>query len=146
MLRKILRRVGRGERGQDYVEFAVIAPILLLLVLGIGDFGRVFNSYLLITGGAREGARYAAVGRSEADVVSRVEETTSGLAVAVTVDPADPGDRTPNEPVTVTVSADVQVLSAPILLLLRTAGVIEEDDDSFHLVSSAQMRYEGPWI
>jgi len=48
------------ERGQSLVEMALVLPLLLLLVLGIIDFGRAFNNYIIITNAAREGARYAA--------------------------------------------------------------------------------------
>jgi Flp pilus assembly protein TadG len=49
----------RGERGQALVEFALILPVLLLLVLGIIEFGRAWNLSQIITDAAREGARQA---------------------------------------------------------------------------------------
>lgn len=56
-----LRRLRRDERGQALVEFALVLPILLLLVLGIIDFGRAWNLHQTITDAAREGARRAVV-------------------------------------------------------------------------------------
>jgi Flp pilus assembly protein TadG len=47
--------------GQDLVEFAVIAPILLLMLFVIFDLGRVIVNLSALTNGVREGARYAAV-------------------------------------------------------------------------------------
>jgi Flp pilus assembly protein TadG len=55
------RRFGRDERGAAMVEFAIIAPVLLLLVFGIVDFGRYFFLYNNLTNSAREGARLGAV-------------------------------------------------------------------------------------
>lgn len=50
-----------GESGQALVEFAIVTPMLLLLVLGIVDFGRAFYTYHVMIDAAREGARMGAV-------------------------------------------------------------------------------------
>ena len=55
------------ERGQAAVEFALILPILMALLLGIIQFGIVFNNYVTITDAARAGARKAAVSRYAGD-------------------------------------------------------------------------------
>ncbi|MGH3609522.1 MAG: TadE/TadG family type IV pilus assembly protein [Pseudonocardiaceae bacterium] len=54
---------GRGEDGQAMVEFAIVLPLLLLLVTGIIQFGLLFNKYITLTGAVRSGARTLAVGR-----------------------------------------------------------------------------------
>lgn len=54
-----LRRLRRSERGAEFVEFALALPLLLLVVLGIMDFGLMFQQYLVITNAAREAARVA---------------------------------------------------------------------------------------
>ena len=54
-------RIGREEDGQSLVELAVVLPVLLLLLLGIMDFGRAFNYWITETQVASEGARRAAV-------------------------------------------------------------------------------------
>jgi Flp pilus assembly protein TadG len=54
-------RIGREEDGQSLVELAVVLPLLLLLLLGIMDFGRAFNYWITETQVASEGARRAAV-------------------------------------------------------------------------------------
>ena len=58
-LRQLLRR-GRGQEGAAAVEFAIILPILLLLILGALDMGHMYYIDHLITNASREGARYAA--------------------------------------------------------------------------------------
>jgi Flp pilus assembly protein TadG len=63
----------RGRRrGQALVEFALIVPMLLLLVLGVVEFGRAWNVYQTLTDAAREGARTAVLARTpiNADTVS----------------------------------------------------------------------------
>jgi Flp pilus assembly protein TadG len=49
------------ERGAAAVEFAIILPILLTLVMGIMEFGRAYNAQLSLTNAAREGVRVMAV-------------------------------------------------------------------------------------
>jgi Flp pilus assembly protein TadG len=51
----------RNERGQAMTEFALVLPILALLIFGIIQFGIVFNNYLTVTDAARAGARSAIV-------------------------------------------------------------------------------------
>lgn len=50
-----------GERGAELVEFALMLPILLVIVAGLWDFGRAYRTYQAITNAAREGARLAVV-------------------------------------------------------------------------------------
>lgn len=46
--------------GQALVEFAIVVPILLILFLGIADFGRVFNAGVIVEAAARDAAEHAA--------------------------------------------------------------------------------------
>ncbi|OGO89260.1 MAG: hypothetical protein A2Y15_09870 [Clostridiales bacterium GWF2_36_10] len=55
-----MREFLKDEDGQAVVEFAIIAPILLLILCGIIDFGWIFSAQLATNNCAREGARYAA--------------------------------------------------------------------------------------
>ncbi len=55
------RRLARADRGQALVEFALVAPVLLLLVVGIFEFGRAWNALQAVTDAAREGARAAVI-------------------------------------------------------------------------------------
>jgi Flp pilus assembly protein TadG len=59
-------RIG-AERGQTMAEFAVVLPILVVLLFGIMQFGILFNNYVTLTDAARAGARAAAVSRQAAD-------------------------------------------------------------------------------
>jgi Flp pilus assembly protein TadG len=60
MTKAAKRLVGR-ERGAAAVEFALIAPLLFMLLFGIFEFGLVWSQKNVYVGAAREGARYAAV-------------------------------------------------------------------------------------
>jgi Flp pilus assembly protein TadG len=77
-------RVG-SERGAELIEFALVFPLLLLLVLGMVDFGFLFQRYEVLTNAAREGARLAVLpGYSTDDVTARVRSYVTGGGVPTT--------------------------------------------------------------
>jgi len=76
----------RRDRGAAAVEFALVLPLLLLIVFGIIDFGRALNAQITLTQAAREGVRLAALGYSDAVVDARAQAAAPQLSgVAVTV-------------------------------------------------------------
>ena len=85
-----MRRTSRpdgAERGAVAVEFALILPILLLIVVGTIEFGRVYSQWQVYNGAAREGARCAAVMASTfgecttlADVQMRIDDASDPYA------------------------------------------------------------------
>jgi len=64
----------RSEKGQTMVEFAMVLPILCVLLFGVIQFGILFNNYVTLTDAVRAGARKAAVSR----------ELGAGAAVSAT--------------------------------------------------------------
>jgi Flp pilus assembly protein TadG len=56
-----VKRRGDAERGQALAEFAVVAPVVLLLIFGIIDFARALYTYEMVGQAARAGTRYAIV-------------------------------------------------------------------------------------
>ena len=50
-------RLNRGERGDAIVEFVLVLPILLMLLFGILEIGRVLDAWIVVQNAAREGAR-----------------------------------------------------------------------------------------
>ncbi len=85
-------RLLRSETGAAAVETALVMPLLLMVVFGVVDFGRLLNAQITLTQAAREGARWAALGQS--GVPARVAQAAPGLApapsAAVTACPASP--------------------------------------------------------
>lgn len=64
----------RREDGAAAVEFALILPVFLALLLGMIDFGFAFNAKIGITQAAREGARVVALGGDAGAMQTRVDE------------------------------------------------------------------------
>src|SRR5437762_10814826 len=58
-MRKLLKKYFRSQRSQGLTEFAIIAPVILLLTFGIIDFGRALYLYITLEQAANEGARVA---------------------------------------------------------------------------------------
>jgi Flp pilus assembly protein TadG len=82
----------RNEQGQTLTEFAVVLPVLVLLVFAVIQFGILFNNYVTLTDAVRAGARKAAVSRTDANRVpatlTQVKNSASDLnqsALDVTV-------------------------------------------------------------
>lgn len=104
----------RSEEGAELVEFALVVPMLLLVVLGIAEFGFIFQRYEVLTNAAREGARMAVLPNyTTADVQARISAyvatagvPTAGLSLPVVADVTIPvgGGRPPVNAKSVTVT------------------------------------------
>lgn len=105
-----IRTTVRGESGAAAVEFALIAPLLFMILFGIMQFGIVWSQKEIYVQAAREGARFAAVGCekplgcSSTDVANRVVDASVGYPItgAIAVNPS-PGCSATNTSQTVTV-------------------------------------------
>ncbi len=91
-----------GEGGAAMVEVAIVLPVLLLLVFGIIDFGRLYNTQVTLTHAAREGVRDYAIFQDplQAENVARQAVTSFDPApMVVTTSACDPG-----QPATMTIT------------------------------------------
>ena len=88
----ILRRLRRSQSGQDIIEMALVTPLLLLLVMGIVDFGFMFMRFLVLTNAAVEAARVATL-------PNYTEDDARARAVAYAANGGVPGLVTVNCPV-----------------------------------------------
>lgn len=82
----------KNQKGQALVEFTIILPILLILVMGILEFGMMLNSYLSIENAAREGARAGIVGTADVDIKNTMINISPSLDpknLTVTMTPTD---------------------------------------------------------
>jgi len=96
----------KNQKGQALVEFAIILPLLLLLVMGIFQFGMMINSYLTIQNITREGARAAVVGSMDSEIIHRMKQISPTLnhnQLSIDITPSQ-GIRRSGESLTVKVS------------------------------------------
>lgn len=81
------------DRGATAVEVALLMPVLLILVMGIVDFGRALHAQITLTQAAREGVRVAAL--KQPNPAARTQNAATGLSgvgVAVTACPSAPAE------------------------------------------------------
>ena len=82
-----------SERGAVAVEFALLAPILVMLLLGITEFGRAYNAQITLSAAAREGVRVMAIGNSPSAARTAAKNSATALKPAladtnITISPA----------------------------------------------------------
>jgi len=85
-----------SNRGQSLVEFALVVPVFLLLLIGIAEFGRAWMTRNILTGASREAVRIAAVQGNTASARSRADSILasagiSGASVSILDDGASYG-------------------------------------------------------
>ncbi|MDK3255843.1 TadE/TadG family type IV pilus assembly protein [Blastococcus capsensis] len=79
----------RGERGATAVEFAFIVPLLLVLVIGIIEFGHAFQVQGTLSAAAREGVRAMALRNDPVDARAVVRTAAASLSPVITDDQID---------------------------------------------------------
>lgn len=122
-------------KGQNFVEFALIAPILFLLIFIIIDLGRITYSYTAVHNMAREGARYGIINPvNTVEIQDKARTYAVGLDTDASVLRIIPLYNALNETITVTVQYDFKTAS-PILTLLT-------GQDMFTLEAVSQMHTE----
>jgi Flp pilus assembly protein TadG len=141
LMRRAATKLRRNDAGQALVEFALIMPLLMLLLIGIVEFGRGWNLHQVVTDAAREGARKAAVFNPAVTLDTVTNTIKSGIATAG-YDPASatitaPGwDGASGEPVTVNVSLPYRFVFFGALMKWTTG------ESTIDLKSSFTMRNE----
>jgi len=107
----------RSDSGEALVEMALVLPILLVLSLGMLDFGRAFHAKSLLDQAAREGARVAVVPPMDVAVAqARVQAVlvSGGITTAPT---ATVSALSPDNMITVTVTYNFQFVTPGIFRL-----------------------------
>ena len=78
---KIITNKLKNKKGASAVEFAIILPILVILIFGIFEFAIAFNNYITITHAARDGVRKAAVDLFNPDLKEYIKDMAYPLAL-----------------------------------------------------------------
>jgi Flp pilus assembly protein TadG len=125
------------HRGVAATEFAIVAPVFFMMIIGFIEFGRALMVQQVLINASRVGARMASTtGATEGGVQTAVEDYTASVAVSgvlVSVVP-NPAGAAPGTVITVTASVpfnDVSWMSSPWFLGGKT------------LTANSQMRKEG---
>jgi Flp pilus assembly protein TadG len=124
---RMMNKVRIGEKGASVVEFAVVFPLLLLLLFGIIEFSLILFDKAMLTNACREGARAGIVSqtprRSEAEIVTIAENYCTTHLVSFDSPPVPPNvtvtfppDLTFGNDLKVDVSYDYQFLLIPALI------------------------------
>ncbi|KXS40676.1 MAG: TadE family protein [Candidatus Frackibacter sp. T328-2] len=126
----------RQKRGQALVELALVLPVILLILFGIVEFGRVFHAYLVITNAAREGAREGAISNSDSQIQSTVETAVDPSLdlnnLNINISPSQ-ANRSRGDSVKVEVKYNVDLFTPVVTQLLP---------DPFPISSASVMRIE----
>ena len=130
-----IRKLFFGDKdGQSIIEFALVLPILLLVLFGITEFGRAIMVTNVLHTAAREGARLAVVSAvsDSGSVKARVETILDAANIDATEIKIEynAGEKT----VKVTVESDFEVLSG---------GILDPFIGIIPLKGMTVMRYEG---
>lgn len=115
-VRKCLCKLVGDRQGQALVEMALVLPILLLLFMGIFEFGRIMSASLIISDLARDGVRHGVVGYSDQDIKDLVEDRRAWLEAERLVVEISPsfGNRDQGDPLEVKVHYSLPLV-APFL-------------------------------
>lgn len=111
----------RKTQGQSLVETALVMPVLILLFTVIVDFGLLFNSYLMVSNASREGARSAAIGNTDSQIGSTVENVAATLDPArltVSISPDETDGRSTGDAVTITVGYEYSMVTPVIAAII----------------------------
>lgn len=138
------RRHSKSEHGAAAIEFALVLPVLLLLLFGIIEFGLLLFNKAVLTNAAREGARFGIVSATPRKTDDEIEDTvtsytahnlvTFGSPNVPAVTPTHVDGQEFGDPLTVTVTYQYQFLVMNSLVPVL--------DENIELKAESTMNYE----
>lgn len=128
-----IKKRANHENGQSLVEFALLLPLLVVILFGIIEFGQLWMTMNVLSGAAREGTRVAAVTAPDASQVRNAVLSVLNAAninnAAISVSGPDAANQ-----VTVTVQINYTV---------TTANIVPGLNGTFQLTRNSTMHWEG---
>lgn len=127
----------RNEKGQSLVEFALVLPLLLFLIMGIIQFGLVLSGYVTVSNAAREGARVGIIEKNDTSIIAKVTEafdvsaTLTNPSIEITF--PEGGGYTNGNPLSVKVKGDVAII-VPLLDTVFAGNSIEVSRTSVMMI------------
>lgn len=111
----------KASKGQSLVEFTLVLPVLLIILAGLLDLGRLYYAYVAVTDAAAEGARYGAMYSQDTHGIKvRASEASGGL---VPIDEDQVTVVVSSGSIRVTVNYSVTILT-PLVNAIVPGGVI----------------------
>ena len=136
--------IGRRQEGQSIVEFALLAPILILLFMGMFDFGWILHQQIQMDNATRLGARRGAVGDSNTQIRNAM---LAGISIPITAedidiqvltpsgDPVgDSEDRTPDNIIFVSIDREDVQLITPLAAMVEGLTTINLHSEANFLI------------
>jgi Flp pilus assembly protein TadG len=74
-----------SERGAAAVEFAILLPLLLMLVLGTIEFGRAYNAQITLTNAARDGVRVMAIAKTPTEAKNAARTAAASVSTTIPI-------------------------------------------------------------
>lgn len=131
------------DEGTAAIEFAFIAPLLIMVLLGMMQFGLIFFQVMQAEHAAREGVRSAALRYPTATVVSRTRAAAPGIVLtgagAITMTPADPSAVNVLDDTIATVNVRV---SPPVIMPMLSGRLDPDDNGKYEYTATARQRVE----
>ncbi|MGM0881731.1 MAG: TadE family protein [Bacillota bacterium] len=115
----------KNQQGQSLVEFALLLPLLLLLICGIVDMGRLMFAYVSLNMTAQETVRLGGLGKGDAEIVSYAQNHVNigdGTEMKVTIAPVE-SVRSPGDDVKVTLTYTLPLIT-PIMKAIIPEPVV----------------------
>lgn len=110
MKETVKNTVLQDDRAQALVEMALVLTILLLLLAGIIEFGRVFSAQLIVSHASREGARLGVINPDDTVIAARAKDAAGALDTTKVTVTISASSRERGEQLTVQVEYPVAII------------------------------------
>lgn len=131
-MKRWFKYLHKSQKGQALVEFALLVPIFVILLFGIMEFARLWETMSVLTSAAREGARVAAVSSPS---VSQARSAAERVLAASNISGATVSVSGPN--------SDSEVIVTVSINYTPVTGSIVPGIGAFSLTRSTTMHWEG---
>jgi len=103
----------KNIKGQAMVEFVLILPVFLLLLLGMADISRVISANFVLENASRSAARVGVISNSDSEIITAIENGTDSLdasSITYTITPTE-GTRGSGDELTIEINYTVDILT-----------------------------------
>ncbi len=123
----LINKINKNSKGQSIVELALVLPLILFLIMGMIDFGRIMNAYLITNQASREGVRQAAVGKTDTEIIYAVNHTAASLdssILSILIEPHESLRHRGTE-TQVAITYEVEIITPMMSQIISNPFVIE---------------------